>query len=212
MWWSSVATTCDCPPAAAGSRAIGMLRSHHQVSSGTRRSSDSPSCWATQPATTRVRFGCCVFAGPVAEVAVDLLFGVVPDGAGVVEHQIGIQLGRRLPIAHGLRDSRHPFGIRLVHLAAEGGDPVAAPLGLGSGVSGGGGGDQISGSSLLSVSHDGVVSVWRLTAGWRWAGPSRFSLTKAVPSRSARAPQLPWCDWSSGWSGMAGGPRRDRWI
>jgi len=41
-------------------------------------------------------------------------------------------------------------------LAAEGGDPVAAPLGLGGGVSGeGGGGDQGSGSSLLSVGHRG---------------------------------------------------------
>ena len=69
------------------------------------------------------------------EVAVHLLFGVVADRAGVVEHKIGIEFGRRFPVAHRFEDSRHPFGIRLVHLAAEGGDPVA-PLGLGGGVSG----------------------------------------------------------------------------
>ena len=31
--------------------------------------------------------------GLSAEVAVNLLLGVVPDGAGVVKHQIGIQFG-----------------------------------------------------------------------------------------------------------------------
>ena len=64
--------------------------------------------------------------GLSTEVAVNLLLGVVADRAGVVKDQIRLQFGVGCAIPHGFEDPGHPLGIRLVHLAAERGDPVAA--------------------------------------------------------------------------------------
>ena len=73
--------------------------------------------------------------GLTAEVAVNLLLSVVSDCAGVVEDQVGVQLGFGFPIAHRFEDAGHPLGICLVHLAAERCDPVAAPTAVCGGFS-----------------------------------------------------------------------------
>jgi hypothetical protein len=69
--------------------------------------------------------------GLASEVGVDLLFGVVADGAGVVEDDVGGE-GVILPgHAHGFEHPCHALGVGFVHLAAEGGDVVAAGGGHG---------------------------------------------------------------------------------
>ena len=126
-----------------GFKPVGMLWTHHQIQFGHATQQDSPSCCATQPATTSVRFGIAAFALRLAtEIAVNLLLSVVPDGAGVVEHQIRFEFGTGFLVAHRFEDSGHALGVGLVHLAAEGGDPVAAALSSLGSVDGWGGDDQ----------------------------------------------------------------------
>ena len=59
-------------------------------------------------------------AAPMLESVPDLLFGILTDGAGIHESQIGpFQLRRRL-IAGLIQDGKHDFRVRHIHLAAVG--------------------------------------------------------------------------------------------
>ena len=60
------------------------------------------------------------------QVAVNLLFSVIANGAGVVENQICVEFCCRLAVPHRLEDPSHPLGVSLIHLAAKGGNPIAA--------------------------------------------------------------------------------------
>ena len=118
--------------------------------------------------------------GLATQIAVHLLFGVVANGAGVVENEIGVQFSLGFLVTHGFQDSCHPLGIGFVHLAAKRGDPVAASLllvpiggfGVGLGQTGAGGtGESQSGwrswrpttvKSSFSLSHRQLVAAWGL--------------------------------------------------
>ena len=65
----------------------------------------------------------------MAEGAVELVVGVLPDAAGVEHHHVGVvdAVGRDQPV--GLEQPRDPLGVVLVHLAPEGADEEAARLG-----------------------------------------------------------------------------------
>ena len=62
----------------------------------------------------------------VAEIAVQLVVGVLPDAAGVEHDDVGIVLGVRTHHAVGLEQAGDALGVVLVHLAAVGADDVAA--------------------------------------------------------------------------------------
>ena len=110
---------------------VGVLGPHHQIQLGHAPQQRFPLLLGDAARHHQGEVGIDAFAlGLAAQIAVHLLFGVVADRAGVVEHQIGAVLVVAGPIAHGFEDPGHALGIRLVHLAAEGGDPVAAALGL----------------------------------------------------------------------------------
>jgi hypothetical protein len=127
---------------------VGVLGPHHQIQLGYAPQQRFPLLLGHAARHHQGEVGIDPFAlGLAAQVAVHLLFGVVADRAGVVEHQIGAVLVVAGPIAHGFQDPGHALGIRLVHLAAEGGDPVAASLG------GWAGGAERDGRHLTSFSH-----------------------------------------------------------
>ena len=56
----------------------------------------------------------------ISKLSVDLLVGIVPDCAGIVDHQIGI-LALLPHIPDTLKDTNELFGIPGIHLAAKGG-------------------------------------------------------------------------------------------
>ena len=56
----------------------------------------------------------------VGEAVEDLLLGLVADGAGVVQDQIGLLDGLHPAVALGNERADHLFGVVHVHLAAEG--------------------------------------------------------------------------------------------
>ena len=62
----------------------------------------------------------------VAEVAVQLVVGVLPDAAGVEDDDVGVveRTGRHQPVL--LEQAGDALGVVLVHLASEGADDVAA--------------------------------------------------------------------------------------
>jgi hypothetical protein len=62
----------------------------------------------------------------VAQLPVQLVVGVLTDGAGVEQHEVGRLGVSGRPVAHGLEDPGGPLGVVLVHLAPEGADEVGA--------------------------------------------------------------------------------------
>ncbi len=107
--------------------AVGVLGSHDQIDFGDAAQEGFAFLLGDAACYDDRDVGVLLFAfGLASEVGVDLLFGVVADGAGVVEDDVGGE-GVFFPAhAHGFEDARHAFGVGFVHLAAEGGDVVAA--------------------------------------------------------------------------------------
>ena len=64
--------------------------------------------------------------GEVAEVAVELVVGVLPDGAGVEDDHVGVCPGVRAQVARVLEQTGEPLGVVDVHLAPVGADLVRA--------------------------------------------------------------------------------------
>ena len=62
----------------------------------------------------------------MAEVAVQLVVGVLAHRAGVEDHHIGVGALGGAPVAGRLEQARQPFGVVDVHLAAVGADLVGA--------------------------------------------------------------------------------------
>ena len=136
-----------------GLEPIGMLRPHHQIQFRHPAQQRFPLLLGDATSNHEREIGIAAFALRLApQIAVDLLLCVVADRAGVVEHEVGIELCSGLAVAHGFQDPGHALGIGLVHLATEGRDPVAATAGAadrvtgaairGSGLRGRGGNDQ----------------------------------------------------------------------
>ncbi len=94
-----------------------------------------------------------------AEVAVELVVRVLPDGAGVEDHDVGLVAVRR-DVAGGLEHPGHPLGIVDVHLAAEGAHLVGAGRagGVGCCRDGAGCGGRVGQTHLLRVP---AVANWR---------------------------------------------------
>jgi hypothetical protein len=67
----------------------------------------------------------------VAEVAVELVVGVLPDAAGVEHHHIGLGIAGSRNQAVGLEETGDALGVVLVHLAPEGAHGVGAGHGNG---------------------------------------------------------------------------------
>ena len=65
----------------------------------------------------------------VAEVAVQLVVGVLPHRAGVEDDDVGVGAVGRALVAGRLQQPGQPFGVVHVHLAAVGADLVGAPAG-----------------------------------------------------------------------------------
>jgi hypothetical protein len=81
---------------------------------------------AQQPPTPISRPGPPALAGRrLAQVGDEALVGLLADGAGVEEDQVGLVLLGRLAVAQRLEHPLHPLGVVLVHLAAERRDVVA---------------------------------------------------------------------------------------
>ena len=77
-----------------GFKPIGVLRSHYQIQLRHPPEQGFALLLSNAARHHQGEIGVAAFPlGLSAEVAVNLLLGVVPDGAGVVEHQIGIQFG-----------------------------------------------------------------------------------------------------------------------
>ncbi len=68
----------------------------------------------------------------VAEVAVELVVGVLPHRAGVEDHHVGGLTGRGGDVARALQQPGEPLGVVDVHLAPVGLDLVGARGGLGA--------------------------------------------------------------------------------
>ena len=64
----------------------------------------------------------------VAEVAVELVVGVLPNRAGVEHHDVGVGAVGRALVSGGLQQPGQPFGVVHIHLAAVGADLVGALL------------------------------------------------------------------------------------
>ena len=60
----------------------------------------------------------------LAQVADQAAVGLLADGAGVEQDQVGAVAGRRLAVAERLEHALHALGVVLVHLAPEGGQVV----------------------------------------------------------------------------------------
>ena len=106
---------------------VGVLGAHHQIQFGHPPEQRFPLLLGHAAGHHQGEVGVGPFAqGLPTQVAIDLLLRVVADGAGVVKHQIGAVFVAAGGVAHGLEDAPHPLRVRLVHLAAEGGDPVTA--------------------------------------------------------------------------------------
>ena len=146
-------------------QAIGVLGTHHQVELGHAAQQRLPLLLGHAARHHQGEPGIEPLAlGLAAQVAVDLLLGVVANRAGVVEHQIGAVFPLGLPVAHRFENSGHALGIRLVHLAAEGGDPIAAaPVGGAADQGGGGVGAGEGSRHRSSFGHGGFNRPERLS-------------------------------------------------
>ena len=65
------------------------------------------------------------------EVAVQLVVGVLPDGAGVEDHQVGITIVGCADITGLFEETGNTLGVVDIHLTAVGADLVGAPHGVG---------------------------------------------------------------------------------
>ncbi len=145
-------------------QSVGVLGAHHQIEFGHPAQQRGPLLLGDAAGHHQGQSRVVPFAARLAtQVAVDLLLGVITDGAGVVEHQIRLILGGTLLVSHGLEDARHPFGVGLVHLAAKGGDPVGAAAGVGHGLSG-----QEVGKARNPVSTMDGAAPWQGETQWFW--------------------------------------------
>jgi hypothetical protein len=73
-----------------------------------------------------VRLAPVLLALEVPEGAVEAVVGVLADGAGVEQDEVGVLLGGCAPVAEGLEHAGGAARVVLVHLAPEGADEVAA--------------------------------------------------------------------------------------
>ena len=117
-----------------GVEPVGVLRAHHQIQLGHAAQQGLPFLLSDTAGHHQGQRRVVALApGLTTQVAVHLLFGVIANRAGVVEHQIGLVFAVAGAVTHGLQNAGHPLGIGLVHLAAEGGDPVGPSGGVGHG-------------------------------------------------------------------------------
>ena len=69
----------------------------------------------------------------MAQVAVELVVGVLPNRAGVENDDVGVNAVGRALVAGSVQQPRQPFGVMHIHLAAIGADLVGAhPLANGT--------------------------------------------------------------------------------
>ena len=86
-------------------------------------STASRSFWARQPPTAICMFGIGLLTRrQVAEVAVQLVVGVLADRARVEHHDVGVGAVGGPPVSGGLQQPGQPFGVVHIHLAAVGAD------------------------------------------------------------------------------------------
>ena len=143
------------------------------------RAMRSRSFWARQPLTMISRSGRASFLRlQVAELAVELVVGVLPDAAGVEHDDVGVVLRGGRHQAVGLEQPGDALGVVLVHLAPVGAD----------GVGPGGHGRKATGPrrGAPSAAPGGRAGRRRrrspVTGGWPEAAVAR---RRAVPRRSA---------------------------
>ena len=87
---------------------------------GALRTMTSRSFWARQPPTAICMPGPgCLDRRQVAQVAVELVVGVLADRAGVEDDDVRRLVAGRPHVARGLEQAREPLGVVDVHLAAE---------------------------------------------------------------------------------------------
>jgi hypothetical protein len=134
IWCSSVAAF---HPLQERAQPIGVLGAHHQIQFGNAPQQGFPLLLGHTSGHHQNQMGIGPFADRLAaQIAVHLLLRAVADGAGVVHDQVGTVLILARGVAPRFQDAGHALGIRLVHLAAEGGDPVAAAWRAGGGSGG----------------------------------------------------------------------------
>ena len=80
---------------------------------------------ATADGDLHVRIG-LLARRQVAEVAVELVVGVLPDRAGVEHDDVGVGTVGGAPVSGGLQQPGQPLGVVHVHLAAVGADLIGA--------------------------------------------------------------------------------------
>ena len=105
-----------------------VVRAEHHVDVRCPLDDDrSRSFWARQPPTTICMSGRSVLEGlQLAEVAVELVVGVLADAAGVEHDDVGVvDVGGRAQ-AVGLEEAGDALGVVLVHLAPVGAHDVGA--------------------------------------------------------------------------------------
>ena len=84
-------------------------------------SSDSPSCWATQPATATMRIAARLLLqdAKLAEPRIELLLSVLAHAAGVDDDHVGIDVIGRGLVARLVEQPSHALRVVDVHLTAE---------------------------------------------------------------------------------------------
>ena len=85
----------------------------------------------------------CFARRQVAEVAVQLVVGVLADGAGVEHHDVGVGAVGGPLVSRRLQQSGQPLGVVHVHLAAVGADLIGASRQLGD--------DGVSRASCVTI-------------------------------------------------------------
>ncbi len=153
---------------------------------GARLTMVSRSFWARQPPTAICRSGFAVFAGPeLAEVAVELVVGVLAHRAGVEDDDVrdGGALGgrdaREVDVAGGLEQPGEALGVVHVHLA-----PVGAHV---VGLRGSHGAPKGTSRSRPERNPSPGVS----TGGPLSEGAGRVEASAATPAPPTKEPSCP---------------------
>ena len=107
--------------------AVHVVGAEHDVDVGRPLDDARTILLGEAPADDDLEVGVAVFQGlEVAEVAVELVVGVLADTARVEDHHVGVLDVVGSHHALGFEQPRHPFGVVLVHLAPVGAYHVAA--------------------------------------------------------------------------------------
>ena len=126
-------------PVEQGRQRADVVRSEHHVHPW-RPAQDGVAVLLGQTTTDsdlHIRIG-LLTRSQVADIAVELVVGVLPNRAGVEHHDVGVGTVRSAPVAGGLQQTRKALRIMDVHLAAVGANLIGATgrrAGLVAGVS-----------------------------------------------------------------------------